>query len=164
MPIYEWECDICGVQDADFMSDATPIENRPEYPCKNCHGTMIPFFSMPMLCSDGISGCVNYEGFNVGLDQHVGSRAECNRVMKEKGLEPYAQSTESKRHFDEAAYIKNHAPRGDPEAKAAMRDEFGAASKKRRTRMVRCQIDKARPAIKKAVVEAVAKKEQMQNE
>lgn len=81
-------------------------------------------------------GC-SYDYWDENLGVRVKSKGHRAEEMKRQGLREYAPDPEMKKRRDEARYVREHAPRGDREAAAAIRNLNKEAGSIRRERKIK---------------------------
>lgn len=147
MPIYEFECDLCGQRNETFfgMNDEKVLK------CLNCGSSMRRLFSLPALTGDArMTQGWNY--FDYGLGQHVTSKADRDRKMKAKGLVEFAPDDLLQKTNQEADHIRREAgPRGEKRARREINKVFAEADRVRRDRIVEAELKPAFDKMEKEV-------------
>lgn len=147
MPVFYCECGSCGhVGEYAFGMDDERV-----FGCAECgdkqpvDGHRLYGLEGLQISGDTVAGGCNLSGyFDEGLGEYVVSRGHRQELMRKKGLAEYSPDPEMKAHRDEARYIRENAPKGDPIAAAAARKELKTAADKRRDRLVNETFEKAK--------------------
>ena len=150
MPIYTLICK-CGLEDEVLQE---PYDSDVEVLCDACGEIMTRrnnrayYRDVPDIQGDTVAGGCNYSNYyDEGLEAFITSKEHRAKVMKEKGLSEYSPDPMVKHHFDEAKYIRQHAPKGDRTAAAAARAEVKQADQKRKRNAIKKAIASKRSAI-----------------
>jgi len=146
MPIYELECNYCGLHSEHIMGMNDPLDEMAD--CPHCTGRVCRkhniVYAVPMIHGDTTAGNWTQGGyFDEGLGEYVGGRKHRKEIMDKKGLEEYTPDPEMKKHRDEAKYIRSHATTKTPGARAAVRAEYKAANEKRSSKLMKESFDKS---------------------
>ena len=147
MPNYVGECGSCGKIGEFYFGSG----DRKRCHCPSCGDT----FDLDgnrrydleglQIAGDTVAGGANLSGYyDEGLGEYVMGRKHRRRLMDEKGLQEYSPDPEMKKHRDEARYIRENAPAGDPSAAAAARKEYKTAADKRTKRLIDESFKKAK--------------------
>jgi hypothetical protein len=149
MGLFTLQCKTCQQHDEYVLG---PDDKRLEVPCTVC-GTSLTRAQNRAIWIDGptmniagdtvAGGATRSDYFDAGLGEYITSRSHRKSVMDRKGLEEYSPDPTMQRHRDEANYIREQAPAGDPIADAAARAEYKTAADKRRTRLVEESLSKS---------------------
>jgi putative FmdB family regulatory protein len=145
MPIYELECDYCGLRSEHHLGMNDSLDDWLD--CPQCTGKICRrhnrIYSVPTIQGDTVAGGCSYEYFDDGLGEYVKSKKHRKELMKEKGLTEYNPDPELQKHRDEAMYIRKNSNIKEPGALAAVRKEHKTAADKRRDRIVKKTFSKA---------------------
>jgi hypothetical protein len=154
MPLYSLECPRCGDLDEHFMGANDALV---EVPCDHCGWMMSRakdrayYADIPAIRGDTCAGCDNMSNYyDDGLDTFITSRDHRKRIMEERKLTDYEPTSEGKAARKESAYIRANAPKDDPKALEAARQQSRDMDGKRKKRVIKTAMDKARKSLDKA--------------
>jgi hypothetical protein len=148
MPTFVLECGSCGHID-EFWFDLSGGDRRAS--CPECgdkfsvDGNRRYDLEGINISGDTVAGGFNFSGYyDEGLGEYVSGRRHRRYLMDKHGLEEYSPDPTYKKYRDEARYIRENAPAGDPDAKAAARKVLKTAADKRREAQVNETFKKAK--------------------
>lgn len=152
MPVYDLWCESCHGESEHIMG----MQEHPnDLKCPHCgHGlrreNQAYYRKTVQISGDTCAGSVDYSNYyDESLGGAVRSRTHRRDLMKRKGLEDYAPSTEAAEMHKESRYIGRHAPRGDREALKARKELGRKFDRKRKERVIDEAFDKAHRSLDK---------------
>ena len=147
MPIYGLLCDCCGEASEHIMGSN---EMCREMKCPACAEPLTreknrdPNDWLTIgIQGDTCANCVDYTGYDEGLEANVRSRTHRKDIMKAKGLSEYVPNKRTSDMLGEMRHIRRNAPPKDPEAIKAMRQVAVDADRKRKREVINAKLTAA---------------------